>query len=161
MILKPLTNQLSFIMTNTIKQLQTVVNGFGNSEVYTPDTVKILVCIVDDHSHSIDEENPEEIIEALVVIEGGLGGDFNLDFDGNEYRVICDDCIWGIYRDEIQQIVEDCHELNLDKLPGFIAVKIDWEETAQNAFADGYGHTFSGYDYSEYEAGNHWIFRTN
>lgn len=146
---------------NTTSQIQTVVHEFDGKVVYKQDSIDILACIVDKHSHVVDDEKPEEIIEALDVIEAGIGGDFTLDFEGNEYRVICDDCIWRIYRDEIQQIVEDCYELNLDKLPGFIAVKIDWEDTARNAYADGYGHTFSSYDGSEHEAGNHWIFRTN
>jgi hypothetical protein len=147
--------------SNTISQLQSILKGLETEVFYKMETVEILACIIDEHDHTIDEEDTDSLIEALDVIEDGIGGDFTLEFDGNEYRVICDDCIWGSYRDEIQQIVEDCYELNLDKLPAFIAVKIDWEETAQNAYADGYGHTFSGYDGSEYEAGNHWIFRTN
>jgi hypothetical protein len=148
-------------MTNSTNSIFSVLVSNNVTFEYKPETFEILECIVDEHNHTIDEEDTDSLIEALDVIESGLGGDFTLDFDGNEYRIISDDCIWDIYRDEIQQIVEDCYELNLDKLPGFIAVKIDWEETAQNAFADGYGHTFSGYDGSEYEAGNHWIFRTN
>ncbi len=55
----------------------------------------------------------------------------------------------------------ECYDLKLDSLPPFIAVPIDWEETAQNAYADGYGHTFASYDGDEHEAADHWIFRTN
>jgi hypothetical protein len=57
--------------------------------------------------------------------------------------------------------VTECYDLKLDSLPPFIAVPIDWEETAQNAYADGYGHTFASYDGDEHEAADHWIFRTN
>ena len=87
--------------------------------------------------------------------------DFTFDFDGNEYRIIHADSIWEIYVEEIKNIVESCYDLKLDELPEFIAVKIDWEETAANAFNDGYGHTFSGYDGSEEEAAGYYIFRTN
>lgn len=148
-------------MTNKANSILAILVSKNVTFEYKPEAFEILECIIDEHNHTIDEEDTDSLIEALDVIEDGIGGDFTLEFDGNEYRVICDDCIWGIYRDEIQQIVEDCFELDLDKLPGFIAVKIDWEETAQNAYADGYGHTFSSYDGSEYEAGNHWVFRTN
>jgi len=148
-------------MTNKANSILAILVSNNITSEYKPETFEILECIIDGHDHSIDEEDMDSLIEALDVIEAGLGGDFSLDFDGNEYRIISDDCIWGIYRDEIQQIVEECYELNLDALPEFIAVKIDWEETVQNAYADGYGHTFSGYDHSEYEAGSHWVFRTN
>ena len=87
--------------------------------------------------------------------------DQTIEFDGNEYRIIRESDIWDICVEEIKNIVNDCYDLKLDKLPGFIAVSIDWEETAQNAYADGYGHTFSGYDGSEIETKNHYIFRTN
>ena len=87
--------------------------------------------------------------------------DQTIDFDGNEYRIIRDSDIWDIYRDTIQGIVEDCYDLNLDKVPDFIALSIDWEQTAQNAYVDGYGHTFSSHDGSEIETSLHWIFRTN
>ena len=87
--------------------------------------------------------------------------DQTIEFDGNEYRIIRESDIWDIYVEEIKNIVNDCYDLKLDKLPDFIAVSIDWEETAKNAYADGYGHTFSHYDHSEIETKNHYIFRTN
>lgn len=118
---------------------------------------------------SIDE--PDEF-EALHEIQGGINGDaggdsddFRFEFDGNEYRLIKsdEDVIWPIYRDEIQNLVEDCYSevLDLSKIPAFIAVSVDWEQTAKNAYADGYGHQFSSYDGSEHEAGGYYIFRTN
>lgn len=121
--------------------------------------IQILREIIDHHSHSVDIGEAREAIETLRDKVGE--SDFSFDFDGNEYRIIKGSDIWGIYRDEIQQTVEDCYELNLDKIPSFIVVSIDWEETAKNAYADGYGHTFSGYDGSECEAGGYYIFRTN
>ena len=144
--------------------------------------VMLLQAICDAHSHTIptpehdeelsEEENQEnaeseasDIFEALETLENQMDSDddFHFEFDGNEYRIIKDDSIWDIYRDEIKNIVEDCYTdvIKLDKIPAFIAVSIDWEQTAQNAYVDGYGHTFSSYDGSEHQAGDWWIFRTN
>ncbi len=106
------------------------------------------------------DDNRQELFDALESLDCG-DDDFTFDFDGNEYRIIKDSAIWEIYRDEIENLVNECYDLKLDKLPPFIAVSIDWEQTAKNAYADGYGHTFSGYDGQEYEAADHWIFRTN
>ena len=147
---------------NTFEQLQTIINGFGNSEAYKKDTIKILACIVDEHNHSIDEENPENIIDALDVIEAGLGDDFSLEFDGNEYRIISDSIIDGVYTDTIKELVSDCYpEVEKALEHSWIAIEIDWDQTVKNAMQDGYGHTFSSYDGSEHDAGDHWIFRTN
>lgn len=122
----------------------------------------ILETIVTEHGH---KNLPySEVKAAIEEIEQSVycQDDAYLSFDGNEYRIIRDSAIWEIYRDEIESLVTDCYDINLDKIPNFIAVTIDWEQTARNAFADGYGHTFSGYDGSEYETDNgYWIFRTN
>jgi hypothetical protein len=144
--------------------------------------VEILQMICDSQSHTIPfpddydndatlEENQEnvseqvsDIFDALEELEANIGtDDFTLDFDGNEYRLIKDSEIWEIYVDAIKETVEDCYSdvINLDKMPSFIAVSIDWEKTAQNAYVDGYGHQFSGYDGSEEEAAGYWIFRVN
>ena len=74
-----------------------------------------------------------------------------LDFDGNEYRIIHTDSIWNIYVQTIKDIVQECYDLKLDKIPDFIVWSIDWEATAQNAYVDGYGHTFASYDGNEIE----------
>lgn len=142
--------------------------------------VQILQTICDKHSHTIPDpadytDNPDgakedvesdasHIFEALDELESNIGtDDFTLDFDGNEYRLINDSDIWEIYRDEIQRTVEECYSdvIRPDKIPSFIAFSIDWEQTAKNAYADGYGHTFSSYDGSEEESAGYYIFRTN
>lgn len=142
--------------------------------------VSILTTICDSQNHTVPsvadygnvtgeaaeeiESDASDIFEALEEIETKIHEgdyDFTLDFDGNEYRIISDSSIWEIYVEEIKNTVEDCYELNLDKIPKFIAVSIDWELTAKNAYADGYGHQFSSYDGSENEAGGYYIFRTN
>jgi hypothetical protein len=120
----------------------------------------ILETICNSQSHT--NLSYSEVKEAILEIKDNLGlSDFTLDFDGAEYRLIHEDSIWEIYKEEIQRIVEDCYDLNLDKVPVFIALEVDWEQTAQNAYADGYGHTFSGYDGSEEECSGYYIFRTN
>jgi hypothetical protein len=121
--------------------------------------IAILREICDTQNHTIDCADAREAIETLRDHVGEA--DFNFEFDGNEYRIIKESAIWEIYRDEIQNIVEDCYYLHLHNIPDFVAFSIDWEETAKNAYADGYGHTFSGYDGSEAEAGGYYIFRTN
>lgn len=121
--------------------------------------IAILREIIDQHNHSIDLSEAREAIETLRDKIGE--SDFTFDFDGNEYRIISESEIWDIYVGEIENIVTDCYDLKLDKLPAFIAWSIDWEETAKNAYVDGYGHTFSSYDGGEHEAGGYYIFRTN
>lgn len=123
--------------------------------------IEILRTIIDSQNHRIDMDDAREAIETLRDNINKGGDDFSFDFDGNEYRIISEDYIWEIYVEEIKNIVKDCYELNLDKIPDFIAVSIDWEKTAQNVYVDGYGHTFSHYDHSEEEAGGYYIFRTN
>jgi hypothetical protein len=119
---------------------------------------KILAAICDHHSHRLTYT---EAKDALVELDVEMGDDFYFKLDGNEYRIIAEDAIWKIYVDEIRQIVEDCYDLKLNDMPDFLVFEIDWEATAKNCYADGYGHTFSSYDFSEIEAGGYYIFRTN
>ena len=120
--------------------------------------IEIIRAIINEHNHYIDMDQAREAIKTL---RDDLSDDFTFDFDGNEYRIIADSAIWDIYRDEIQRIVEECYDLKLNDIPDFVAFDIDWEQTARNAYSDGYGHNFSSYDHSEVEAGGYWIFRTN
>lgn len=115
-----------------------------------------------------NESNYSELFDAIEELESKLadiGGesDFYFEYDGDEYRIISESSIWEIYVEEIQRIVEDCYSdvLKLDDIPGFIEFSIDWEQTAKNAYVDGYGHTFSSYDGSELEIGDYYVFRTN
>jgi hypothetical protein len=112
-------------------------------------------------NHDIDDFDNDSIIEALDDIASKFSDDFYFEFDGNEYRVLHQDSIWNIYVETIKEIVKDCYDLKLDKFPDFIALSIDWEQTAQNAYADGYGHTFASYDGEEIETKQHHVFRVN
>lgn len=148
-------------MKNTISTLALVIGAIKDTngdiiEIYAP----ILAGIIDDY-HNMNSLESTDIADAIEEIENKFSDDFTFEFDGNEYRIINDASIWEIYVDTIKDIVEDCYDLNLDKIPSFISVSIDWEQTAHNARADGYGHTFSSYDGSELLVNNHWVFRTN
>lgn len=125
----------------------------------TKQHIEILRCIIDNYSHDITISNAREAIETLRDKIGE--DDFTFDFDGNEYRIIAESAIWDIYVEAIKEIVNECYDIDLENIPDFVAWSIDWEKTAENAYADGYGHTFSGYDGSEYEVAGYWIFRTN
>jgi len=141
-----------------------IAENAGLNEDYSYTYAQILGGVFNTGNHSPDLlEDTELIIEALEDIASNISDDFLFEFDGNEYRIIHDSGIWDIYVEEIKQIVEDCYELNLDKIPAFISVSVDWEATAHNAYADGYGHTFAGYDGEETKSDNgaYWIFRTN
>jgi hypothetical protein len=155
------------------------------------EAIDIIVEILDNHDHSLSEPSEfikdtgkwdseegmqealqeyqeemqsdySELIEALNELNGKIGeDDFYFEYDGAEYRIILESSIWDIYVETIKDIVNDCYDIKLDNIPDFVAWEIDWEQTAKNAYVDGYGHTLSGYDGSELETINYYIFRTN
>lgn len=131
----------------------------GKNEDYTYTYSHILAGIM---SHHDIELSAHDIADVLDDINTEFSVDFTIDCDGCEFRVIADSAIWDIYVETIKDIVTDCYDLKLDNIPAFIAVSVDWEVTATNAYVNGYGHTFSSYDGSEFltDAG-YWIFRTN
>lgn len=135
-------------------------NGKIVCNVELQNMATILGAIIDEN-HSIDDFEVEDILETLEDMLSSQADDFTIEFDGNEYRIISDSEIWSIYVDAIKNIVEDCYDFKLNNIPDFVAFEIDWEKTAQNAYVDGYGHTFSSYDHSEIEVGGYWVFRTN
>jgi hypothetical protein len=120
----------------------------------------LLAHICKEYNHNLDNIDNDDIAEALETLEDDADDNY-LELDGNEYRIIKDSEIWDIYVDTIKDIVTDCYDLKLDKMPDFIAFEIDWEQTAKNCFVDGYGHTFATYDGVENELEGYWIFRVN
>lgn len=150
-------------MQTILETLQSICQKNNKTgEDYTYTYCHILAGIITEN-HEITDFDESELIEVLNDIAENYSFDFSIEFDGAEYRVIHEADIWGIYVSTIREIVQDCYSgvINLDKVPEFIAVSIDWEATAENAYADGYGHTFSTYDGSELFVINHYIFRTN
>ncbi len=153
-------------MKSTFEIISKIAENVGLSEDYSFDYAHILGGIFNTGNHSDGLlEDPEEVVGYLEEIAYKFADDFLFEFDGNEYRIIRDSEIWEIYVQEIQNIVEECYSdvLKLDKIPAFISVSVDWEATAHNAYADGYGHTFASYDGEEHQSDNGawWVFRTN
>lgn len=148
--------------------LSTILSVLNNPEGDCVEIYAPLLAHIVNENHDIDDfiydlanDERQKIIDAIEEIECNYSDDFTLDFDGNEYRIISADAIESIYESEIKMIVEDCYDLKLDDIPGFVSWSIDWQQTAKNCLADGYGHTFSTYDGSEIETDFHYIFRTN
>jgi len=155
-----MTNETTSTLKFSDSTLETIVKA--SYQEFSQSTIDIMECIINEHGHSIDEESPDEVIEALDEIEAHNGQDFTLDFDGNEYRLIPDSEIESTYRDTIEELIDDCYpEVKKAMEHSWIAIEIDWDQTVKNAMQDGYGHTFSSYDGSEHEAGDYWIFRAN
>lgn len=136
-------------------------NNLDNPEQCTAILAEII-----DENHNIADFDDDDILSALQTMDYEFSDDINFEFDGNEYRIIADSAIWGIYVETIKETVYECYNLKLDKVPDFIALSIDWEQTAKNAYADGYGHTFATYDGEEIEVCidnklQYYVFRTN
>ncbi len=119
------------------------------------DTIAILSSIINEH-HNVDDFDIDDLYDALNDLESANDFDyFTFDFDGNEYRIISDDSIETIYREEMEERIKDCYDLS--NIPDFI--EIDWDKTIDNCSQDGYGHHFSSYDGSEIECAGYYIFR--
>jgi hypothetical protein len=153
---------------NTLKNIVATYNAQFNAEELSvnplnpSDDVLARFASIIDENHSVDEDSPDDVIEALEsLIDNEFEDDYYFEFDGNEYRIILDSAIWDIYVDAIKEITNDCYDLKLDDKPHWLAVMIDWEETAKNCYVDGYGSTFSGYDGSEIKSAKCSIFRNN
>lgn len=117
-------------------------------------TTREVLEMISELGHDVNRDEVRDILERLG------DDDFYAEIDGAEYRFIDADYIWDIYVEAIKEITEDCY--NIDA-PHWLA--IDWEETAQNCYVDGYGHTFSHYDGSEEEfelmGTDYYVFRVN
>ena len=116
----------------------------------------ILEAIINEHN--IVDLSITDVKDLFNELEDINGDDGYLTVDGMEFRLIEEGAIWDIFVETIKDICEDCYGVTL---PNFMQDCIDWEKVSINCYADGYGHTFSGYDGSELEAGGYYIFRTN
>jgi hypothetical protein len=106
---------------------------------------------------------------ARAVMEGyesdRKGIDFTVETDEGEYRFIEEDAIERIHRESIEQLVDDCYDLEkMKKDMGNLAnyFNFDYDGFAEDCKnSDGYGHHFAGYDGNEYENGKFYMFRVN
>ena len=119
-------------------------------------TRKLMEFVIDCIS---DEFTKSEISDLVNQME--VENDIQWEIQGMEYRVIHEDIIKTIHKEEVQDLVQECYlgELDLDK---YWWIAIDWDETAENVrMTDGYGNHFSAYDHSEEFFDGWYFFRTN
>ena len=137
-------------------------------------------------SHNAGEHVYSDIKELIENVESDFGYDFNVDFDGREYRIIKNDDILDIMKDELasDEYVLGCGSdwfmSDVTGIPVDAIRKIQKADTYEalgiiianndemlTKFAegiishDGAGHHFSGYDSSETEAGEYTVFCVN
>lgn len=139
-------------------------------------------------SHSGFDGVYSDVKALFVDVADAMDGDndFNIDFDGREYRVIANDEIASVMADALSgdEYVLGC--FNADFLSGIIGIPSDAIQKIQNAdcyeelgmiitadneklgklvddyiSADGAGHHFSSYDGSETDAGYFTVFCVN
>lgn len=91
--------------------------------------------------------------------------DFTAETDEGEYRFIDEDAIKSIHRESIEELVDDCYDLEkMKKSLGNLAdyFNFDYSSFAEDCrLIDGYGHHFASYDGNEYENGKFFMFRVN
>ena len=86
-----------------------------------------------------NDENLEEL-EALQALVSEA--DCSPDWIHGE-TLIADD----YFTDYIKDMVEDCYPLDLDSLPDFVVIEVDWEATADNCKMDYMSVDFDGSEY--------------
>ena len=103
--------------------------------------------------------------DARDILTAFDGNDFTVEFGCTEYRIIHEDDIEEIHRREIEELVDDCY--NLEKIKSEMGnvgnyLTFDYDALARDSrTSDGYGHHFSHYDGNEIEVGSWHIFRIN
>ena len=137
-------------------------------------------------SHNGDEHVYSDIKELIENVESDFGYDFNVDFDGREYRIIENDSILDTMKEELasDEYVLGCGAAwfisDITGIPSEAIEKIQAADCfdalgiiiANNddmltAFAegiirhDGAGHYFSLYDGSEKDTGEYTVFYIN
>jgi hypothetical protein len=92
---------------NVFNRIDAICKANNKNEDYSYTYNHILSEIIN-ANHDIDDFDDDQIIDALDNIADKVSEDFYFEFDGNEYRIIRNDSIWGIYVEEIKTIVTDC-----------------------------------------------------
>lgn len=103
--------------------------------------------------------------DAREILNAHDGDDFTVKFGRKEYRIIHEDAIESIHREEIETLVDDCHDLDkVRREMGNLGqyMRFDYDAFARDArIGDGYGNHFASYDGKEIEVEDWHIFRTN
>lgn len=137
-------------------------------------------------SHNSGEHVYSDVKQLILDVVDNFDSDINIDFDGREYRVISNDDILSTMIDELSS---DTYVLGCGSdrfMSEVTGIPVEAVRKIQNADAsealgiiianngemltkfaegiishDGAGHYFSGYDFSETEAGDHTVFCVN
>lgn len=137
-------------------------------------------------SHNAGDHVYSDVKELIVSVNDSVSFDFQIEFDGREYRVICQDDIDQILKDEISsdeymlgcaqawflsdvmdipvEAIEKIQKAECFEALGIIIVNNDEmlsKFVSGTVSWDGYGNHFSIYDGSETEAGNYLVFCVN
>lgn len=120
----------------------------------------ILECLQDDDGEELSEDDYEILIGNLQA--GNEDFTIEVEGTGTEYRVIHEDSIEAIWKEELKSSAEECNPKLFKQAEGILRyMTFDWDAFYSDAHHDGYGHHFSSYDSSEENTTNHYIFRIN
>lgn len=136
--------------------------------------------------HNSGEHVYSDVKQLFVDVADNFDNDFYVDFDGREYRVLNNDDILDIRKDELSSDTyvlgcgSDWFMSDVTGIPVDAIRKIQNSDTSEalgiiianndemlTAFAEGIvlhvgaGHHFSGYDFSETAAGEYTVFCVN
>lgn len=137
-------------------------------------------------SHNAGEHVYSDVKQLFIDVADNFDNDFNVDFDDREYRVISNDDILDIMKDELSSdtyvlgcgsdwFMSDVTGIPVDAIRKIqeadafeaLGIIIANNEEMLTAFADGIishdgaGTHFSSYDFSETEAGGYTVFCVN
>ncbi|WBF79570.1 hypothetical protein BNCALIDO_00181 [Aeromonas phage vB_AdhM_TS9] len=137
-------------------------------------------------SHNAGEYVYSDVKQLFADVANNFDNDFNVDFDGREYRVISNDDILDIMKDELSSdtyvlgcgsdwFMSDVTGIPVDAIRKIqdadvyeaLGIIIANNDEMLTKFAegiishDGAGNHFSAYDFSETEAGEYTVFCVN
>lgn len=137
-------------------------------------------------SHNSGEHVYSDVKQLFIDVADNFDNDFNVDFDGREYRVISNDDILDIMKDELSSdtyvlgcgsdwFMSDVTGIPVDAIRKIqnadaleaLGIIIANNDEMLTAFAegiishDGAGHHFATYDGMEEEAGEYTVFCVN
>lgn len=147
------------------------------------DSVKAITRAIIAHSRTNDKYSIHELLENVNF---AICNDFTVDYDGREYRIIDNDCIESIMKDELSSDTYILGCFNAWFLSDIMNIPSEAIEKIQNAdcydalgiiisnndemmtelvskyiSADSAGHHFSSYDGSENDCGEYTVFCIN
>lgn len=109
-----------------------------------------------------DDFSLSEIKQLDELIDSNISEDFYIELPNNgyEYRIIDNTSISSILKESLEQLVDDCYDMDQITSSGWLSnyITIDYERMARDTY---YGDHFSSYDGSEESDDDYYYFRTN